>query len=204
MYFFKLLFNFLFICESRKIKCIVDSTKKWISITVFKIDGKEKLLWKAKKNAFQATTLHQCGKAWNPSPATRPHPQHWGQSTAGWRPERVLLQVWKAKTWSDSPHPLWSSHSTAINTTPLSPPYCFSTCTTDLWRWCKQSLQESKYKESQRPRWCLYSLPQSLCCPAIIQLHIDLQQITGVLQNPLLIQMLHHYPCTQETKNHRT
>ncbi len=45
----------------------------------------------------------------------------------------------------------------------------------------KQSLQETKDKESQRPRLCLCSLPQSLCCPAIIHLHIDLQQITGVL-----------------------
>ncbi len=26
------------------------------------------------KNSFQVTTLHQCGKAWKPSPATRPLP----------------------------------------------------------------------------------------------------------------------------------
>ncbi len=45
-----------------------------------------------------------------------------GQSATGWRPERVLLQVWKAKAWSDSPHPLWLSHSTAINTIPSLPP----------------------------------------------------------------------------------
>ncbi len=50
-----------------------------------------------------------------------PTPQHWGQSTTGWRPERVLLQVWKAKAWSDTPHPLWPSHNTVINTLPSLP-----------------------------------------------------------------------------------
>ncbi len=51
-----------------------------------------------------------------------PTPQHWGQSTTGWRPERVLLRVSKTKAWSDTPHPLWPSHNTAINTLPLPPP----------------------------------------------------------------------------------
>ncbi len=86
---------------------------------------------------------------------------------------------------------------------PLPPLHCFSACTQDLWRWCKQSLQETEDKESQRPRWCLSSLPQSLCCPAIIHLHIDLQQITGAVWSPLLLQTLHYHPCPQETKNHR-
>ncbi len=99
-----------------------------------------------------------------------PSPQHWGQSTTDWRPEQFLLLVSKTKAWSDTPHPLWPSHNTAINTLPL-PPYCFSACNQDLWRRCKQSLQETEDKESQRPRRCLSSLPQSLCCSAIIHLH---------------------------------
>ncbi len=49
------------------------------------------------------------------------HPPALRQSTTGWRPERVLLQVWKAKAWSDIPHPLWPSHNTAINTLPSLP-----------------------------------------------------------------------------------
>ncbi len=136
-----------------------------------------------------------------------PTPQHWGQSTTDWRPEWVLLQVWKAKAWSDTPHPVWPSHNTVINTLPLPPPpspYCFSPCTQDMWRWCKQSLQETEDKKCQMPRQCLSSLPQSLCCSAIIHLHNDLQQITGTVWSPLLLQTLHHHPCTQETKNHRT
>ncbi len=148
-------------------------------------------------------TLRQCGKAWKPSPAIRPLPQNWGQSTTVWRPERVLLPVWKAKACSDTPHPLWPSHNTAINTPPPLPLNCFSACNQDLWR-CKQSLQETEDKESQRPRQCLSSLPQSLCCPAIIHLHTDLQQITGAVWSPLLLQTFHHHPCTQETQNHRT
>ncbi len=78
-----------------------------------------------------------------------PIPQHWGQSTTGWRPEQVILPVWKAKAWSDTPHPLWPSHNTAINTLPLPPLYCFSACTQNLWRWCNQSLQETEDKEAQ-------------------------------------------------------
>ncbi len=73
---------------------------------------------KLKKNSFQVMTLRQRGKAWKPSPAIRPLPQNWGQSTTVWRPERVLLPVWKAKACSDTPHPLWPSHNTAINTLP--------------------------------------------------------------------------------------
>ncbi len=100
------------------------------------------------------------------------------------RPINNWLNTWtvftvgfKTKAWSDTPHPLWPSHNTAINTLtlPLPPPYCFSACNQDLWRRCKQSLQETEDKESQRPRRCLSSLPQSLCCSAIIHLHIDLQ-----------------------------
>ncbi len=71
-----------------------------------------------------------------------------------------------------------SDHPTTQPSTPSpspSLPLLFSACNQDLWRRCKQSLQETEDKESQRPRRCLSSLPQSLCCSAIIHLHIDLQ-----------------------------
>ncbi len=145
-------------------------------------------------------TLHQCGKAWKPSPATRPHPpalrpinnwlKTWTSSTAGLKSKSVV--------WHPTPTLTVSQHSHQH-----PPPYCFLDCTKDLWRWYKLGLQETEDKESQRPRWCLSSLPQSLCCPAIIHLHIYLQQITGVVWSSLLLQMLHHHPCTQETKNHQ-
>ncbi len=48
-----------------------------------------------------------------------------------------------------TPHPLWPSHNTAINTLTLPPPYCFSACNQDLWRRCKQSLQETKIRKAK-------------------------------------------------------
>ncbi len=105
----------------------------------------------------------------------------------------------KSLVWHPTPTLTISQHS---HQHPLPPSllYCFSACTKDPWRWCKQTLQETKDKESQRPGWCRSSLHQSLCCPAIIHFHIDLQQMAGVVWSPLLLQTLHHHPCTQKPK----
>ncbi len=137
--------------------------------------AKKNYTGKLKKNSFQVTTLHQCGKAWKPLPATRPlHP--------ALRPINNWLKTWtiftvgfknKSLVWHPTPTLTIPQHS--HQHLPPPSPYCFSACNQDLWRRCKQSLQETEDKESQRPRWCLSSLPQSLCCPAIIHLHIDLQ-----------------------------
>ncbi len=93
-----------------------------------------------------------------PSPSTEPINiwlKTWTSSTAGLKSKSLV--------WHPTPTLTVSQHS---HLHPLPPLCCFSACTQDLWRWCKQSLQETEDKESQRPRRCLSSLPQSLCCPA--------------------------------------
>ncbi len=51
-------------------------------------------------------------------------PLHWGQSTTGWRPERVLLQVWKQKPGL-TPH----THRTKIwHRTKNHRTWCLKTC----------------------------------------------------------------------------
>ncbi len=65
------------------------------------------------KKSFQATTLHQCGKAWKPSPATRPHPP-------ALRPINNWLKTWtsftaglksKSLVWHPTPTLTVSQHS---------------------------------------------------------------------------------------------
>ncbi len=119
------------------------------------------------KKSFQVTTLHQCGKAGKPSPATRPHPP-------ALRPINNWLKTWtsstaglKTKAWSDTPHPLWPSHNTAIHTLPLPPHYGFSACNQDLWRICKQSLQDpSSHWSSTDHCSCVKSPPASNAPPS--------------------------------------
>ncbi len=93
------------------------------------------------KNSYQVTTLHQCGKAWKPLPATRPlHPAP--------RPINNWLKTWtiftvgfknKSLIWHPTPTLTVSQHS--HQHPPPPSPYCFSACNQDLWRRCKQSLQ---------------------------------------------------------------
>ncbi len=52
------------------------------------------------------------------------------------------------------------------------------------------SLQKEQKKESIRPRRCVTSLPKNLCWPAGPHLHTDLQQITGAVRSPLVLQTL--------------
>ncbi len=40
--------------------------------------------------------------------------------------------------------------------------------------------------------------------PASPHLHTDLQQITGAVRSPLMLQMLHHHPRPKETQNYWT
>ncbi len=123
------------------------------------------------KKSFQVTTLHQCAKAGKPSPATRPHPP-------ALRPINNWLKTWtsstaglKTKAWSNTPHPLWPSHNTAIHTLPLPPHYGSQ----PVIKICEEYV--SKVFRTHLP--------------------IDLQQITGAVWSPLLLQTLHHHPCTQ-------
>ncbi len=99
--------------------------------------------------------------------------------------EWVLLQVWKKNTIHTSCNP------------PLP-----HTCTADKRRWRVPGLQKEQKKESTRPRRCVTSLPKILCWPAGPHLHTDLQQITGAVRSPLMLQMIHHHPRPKETQNY--
>ncbi len=76
------------------------------------------------------------------------------------------------------------------------------TCTADKRRWRVPGLQKEQKKESTRPRRCVTSLPKILCWPAGPHLHTDLQQITGAVRSPLMLQMIHHHPRPKETQNY--
>ncbi len=65
-------------------------------------------------------------------------------------------------------------------------------------------LQKEQKKESTRPRRCVTSLPKNLCWPAGPHLHTDLQQITGAVWSPLMLQTLHHHPRPKETQKYWT
>ncbi len=78
------------------------------------------------------------------------------------------------------------------------------TCTADKRRWRAPGLQKEQKKESTRSRRCVTSLPKNLCWPAGPHLHTDLQQITGAVRSPLMLQMLHHHPRPKETQNYWT
>ncbi len=90
---------------------------------------------------------------------------------------------------------------TTINTS--SNPPLPHTCTENKWRWSAPCLQREQKKESTRTRWCDTSLSEILCWPAGSHLLTDLQQITGAVQSPLMLQTL-HYPRPKETPNHWT
>ncbi len=78
------------------------------------------------------------------------------------------------------------------------------TYTADKWRRRAPGLQKEQKKESTRPRRCVTSLPKNLCWPAGPHLHTDLQQITGAVRSPLMLQTLHHHPRPKETQNYWT
>ncbi len=70
-------------------------------ITVAKKNYSEKL-----KTAFKERLYISLERPESQHQLQDPTPQHWGQLKTGWRPERVLWQVWNAKAWSDTPRPL--------------------------------------------------------------------------------------------------
>ncbi len=124
-------------------------------------------------------------------------PQHCGESTTGRRSEWVLQQVWK-----NTPHLLWTPLHITINTS--SNPPLPHTCNSDQWRRCAPGLPEAEKEKSTRPRLCYTSLSEILCWPAGLHLHTDLQQITGTVQSPFMLQTLHYHPHPKEIQNYRT
>ncbi len=65
---------------------------------------------------------------------------------------------------------------------------------------CAPGLLEAEEEESTRPRRCHTSLSEILCWPAGPHRHTDLQQITGAVRSPLMLQTLHHHPVPKKPK----
>ncbi len=89
--------------------------------------------------------------------------------------------------------------------TPLSPTPALQISEDDV----RQVLRKNKRRKEQerkstRPRRCHTSLSENLCWPAGPHLHTDLQQITGAVRSPFLLQTLHHHPHPKETQNYWT
>ncbi len=97
---------------------------------------------------------------------------------------------------------LWTPLHTTINTS--SNPPLPHTCNTDQRRRGVPGLPEAEEEESIRPRQCHTSLSEILCWQAGPHLHKDLQQITGTVQSPFMLQTLHRHPHPKEIQNHRT
>ncbi len=122
-------------------------------------------------------------------------PQHCGESTTGRQSEGVILQIWKKNT----PHLLRTPLHTTVNTSsnPPSSTPAIQTSKDEVW----QVFRKQK-KKSTRPRRCHTSLSEIMCWPAGPHLHKDLQQITGTVRSPFMLQTLHPHP--KEIQNYRT
>ncbi len=115
-----------------------------------------------------------------------PSPQHCGESTTGRWSEWVLLQVWK------------KHHSHLLQ------PHLPTPALQNSEDVVRQFLQKEQEKKGTRPRWCVTSLSENPCWPAGPHLHTVLQQITGAVWSPFLLQTLHHHPRPKETQDNRT
>ncbi len=169
-------------CVPTRTYLTFDNNKPWFSKktqTAGKNSNSKKLSsGKLKKNSFQVTSLHLCGKAWKPSTATRPHPP-------ALRPINNWLKTWTSYTASLKSKSLVGHPTPTLTVSQHSHQH---TVSQPVLKICEDDvIKVFRRQKIRRPRWCLSSLPQSLCCPAIIHLHT-----------------LHHHPCTQATKNHRT
>ncbi len=80
---------------------------------------------------------------------------------------------------------------------------CFFVCFVFI-RPLVKVFRKQKRKKSTRPRRCRTSLSEILCWPAGPHLHKYLQQITGTVRSPFMIQTLHHHPHPKEIQNYRT
>ncbi len=98
------------------------------------------------------------------------------------------------------------THPEHLSTQPLTPPATPlpHTCNSDKRRRGAPGLPETEKEKSTRPRRCHTSLSEILCWSAGPHLHKDLQQITGTVRSPFMLQMLHHHPHPKEIQNYRT
>ncbi len=94
-------------------------------------------------------------------------------------------------------------HPTPALDTSSNPPLPH-TCNSDQWRRGAPDLPKAENEKSTRSRWCHTSLSEILCWPAGPHLHKDLQQITGTVWSPLMLQTFHHHPHPKEIQNYST
>ncbi len=123
-------------------------------------------------------------------------PQHCRESRTGRRSEWVLLQIWKKK--KKRPEHL-STQPFTPPATPLSPHLQFRSAK----RRCAKSSRSRKGKKAPGPDFYT-SLSEILYWPAGPHLHKDLQQITGAVRSPLMLQTLQYHPHPKEIQNYRT
>ncbi len=108
-----------------------------------------------------------------------------------------IINNWQT-SWMSSIAGLKKQHSHLLQPPPPPP------SPTPALQIREDDVQKEQKKESTRPRRCVTSLPKYLSWPAGPHLHTDLQQITGAVGSPLMLQMLHHHPRPKETQNYWT
>ncbi len=102
----------------------------------------------------------------------------------------------------NTPHPPWTPLQTTVNTSSnLSLP---RTCNSDQRRRGVPGLPEAEKEKSTRPRQCHTSLSEIMCWPAGLHLHKYIQQITGNVRSPFMLQTLRHHPHPKETQTYMT
>ncbi len=84
--------------------------------------------------------------------------------------------------------------------TPLSPTPAIQISEDEV----HQVFRKQERKKITRPKLCYTSLSEILCWSAGPYLHKDLQQITGTVRSPYMLQMLHHHSHPKEIQNYRT
>ncbi len=144
--------------------------------------GKEELFWQAMEQIISQWFCFSVETSERHQQLQDTIPQNTGESTTRRRSEWVILQVWK----------------NTIHTTLLPLLHCRSEK-----MMCARSSKITRKGRHQAQR-CVTSLPKNLCWPAGPHLHTDIQQITGAVRSPLMLQMLRHHPRPKETQNYWT
>ncbi len=132
--------------------------------------------------------LLQCGKVWKTSPVTRHHPP------ALWRINNRQT-IWICSIADLKLH-------TTINTS--SNPPLPHTCNSDQRRQGVPGLPEAEKEKSTRPRWVSHQPVWNPVLTSWPHLHKDLEQITGTVRSPFMLQTLHHHLHPKETPNYST
>ncbi len=153
--------------------------------------GKEGIILASKGTNYLPVILLQCGKVWKDITNYKtPSPALWRINN-----QQMILMSFTVR-FGKTPHPR-PEHNTTINisSTPRSPTPAMNICEYDMCQ-VSERKKEGKHRTDSVVTSCL----KNLCWPAGPHLHADLQQITGAVWSPLMLQMLHHHPRPKEPK----